>query len=127
MLKYSLIALAALGTCLLGFSANQASAFTAVPLPGIESNDNPLLIDVRNRGYNRNYGGNYRHYGGNYRRYGNYRHYGYRNYCNPWNNNCGYHHNNNYYYGNPWWVLGGIGLGYGLGYGSGYYDDGYYG
>jgi len=147
MLKHSLIALAALGAGLVGFSATQASAFTAAPQPTIQSPDNPLLLDVRSRGGGnfggnygggmRNYGGNYnRHYGGNYGHYNGYRNYGYRNYgrCNPWNSNCGYgnHHNNYYggYYGNPGWILGGIGLGYGLGYGmgyGGYYDDGYYG
>lgn len=148
MLKHSLIALASLGAGLIGFSGTQASAFTAAPQPAVQSSDNPLLLDVRNRGggnfggnygggmhnyggnYNRHYGGNYGHYNGyrnyGYRNYG-YRNYGYRNYCNPWTSNCGYHNHHNNYYGNPWWVLGGIGLGYGLGYGSGYYDDGYYG
>ena len=67
--------------------------------------------------------GNYSHYRGNYR------HYGYRNYCNGWSYGCGYHHHyNNGWYGNPWWALGGVGLGFGFGYyGGGYYNNGYYG
>jgi hypothetical protein len=106
MLKHSLIALAALGAGLVGFSATQASAFTAPPQPVIELNENPLLTDVRHRR-------NYHHRGGHYRNYG-YRNYGYRHHRH-------YRHNN--YYGYPRWGLGGIGLGFGLGY----YNDGYYG
>jgi hypothetical protein len=132
MLKHSFIALTALGITVGCFNATQASAFTAAPQLVVESNNNPLLIDVRHRGGG-NYGGNYRHYNG-YHNYGH-RNYGYRRYCNSWHNGCGYHHNNNNYYGYPW-VLGGIGLGFGLGYGvgyygggygNGYYDNGYYG
>lgn len=132
MLKHSRIALASLGAGLVGFSATQASAFTAAPQPAVQSDDTPLLINVRHRGSGhyggmRSYGGSYnRHYSGNYRRY-----HGYRNYCNSWNSNCSHHNHYNhdhhgYYYGNPGWLLGGIGLGYGLAYGSGYYGSGYY-
>jgi hypothetical protein len=116
MWKHSIIALATLGS-VLAFSV-PASAFPTAPPPAMEADNSGFFTVVRSRG-----GGHYNGMGYNHYR-GNYRHYGYRNYCNSWNNNCGYR--NRYYYGNPWWVLGGIGFGYGLGYGSGYYGGGYY-
>ena len=122
MFKHAVVALGTLAAGLSIFSTPQAFAFTAAPQSAVQSHYDQLMIDVRARG-----GGHYGGYSGHYNGYRNYGHrnYGYRNYCNSWNHNCGYHRYNNYY-GNPWWGLGGIGLGFGLGYGAGYYGGGYY-
>jgi hypothetical protein len=124
MLKHAIFALGTLAAGLSIFTTTQASAFTAPPQVTIQPIHIPLIVDVRARGGG-HYGGSSGHYNGN-RNY-RYRNYGYRNRCNSWNHSCGnYHHHNNNYYGNPWWGLGGIGLGFGLGYGAGYYGGGYY-
>lgn len=143
MMKHSLIALAAMGAGLLGFSGSQALAFTPAPAPAVQTSDNPLLMQVRNGGGNGgvghgNWGGNRGNWGnrgwnnrGNWNR-GRYnnnwrynrRIHGYR--CNGWSNNCRYRYGN-YWYQNPWWLVGsGVALGVGIGAATAY-DGGYYG
>lgn len=133
MLKHSLIALAAMGAGLLGFSGTQASAFTAPPSPVVQSDANPLMVQVRRGGggmngghYNGHYNGNYhgynRHWNNNNWRY-NRRIHGYR--CGAWSNRCRYHYGN-YWYQNPWWTVPLVGAGVAIGAGvAGAYDGGY--
>jgi hypothetical protein len=94
MFKHSLIALAAMGAGLIGFSATEASAVTLSPQkPAIAAAaDNSLLVEVskhRNRYWDR------RKHGNRYnRRTNRYRHY-----------------YGGYYYENPWWLLPMLGAG----------------
>ncbi|WP_421694111.1 BA14K family protein [Aestuariivirga sp.] len=125
MLKHSLIALAAMGAGLLGFPATQASAFTPAPAPAIQSDANPLMTQVRDRGMN---GGMNRGWNGNnrYNRYNNnwnnhrYNRRYHGNRCGSWSNNCRYRYGN-YWYQNPWWLVGsGVALGVGIGAATAY-------
>lgn len=96
MLKHSLIALAAMGAGLIGFSATEASAVTLTPQkPAAAVADTSLLLEVRNhrdRRWDRRRHGNRYH-----RRSNRYRHY-----------------YGGYWYENPWWILPMIGAGIAL-------------
>ncbi len=101
MLKHSLIALAAMGAGLIGFSASEASAFTAQK-PIAESNAaSSLLVDVsskcrdHDRCRRKNRSGRFRH------------------------------HHGGYWYDNPWWVFPMVGAGIALSHRDRYYDYGY--
>lgn len=99
MLKHSLIALAALGAGLIGFSATQAEALP-VQKPVIETEaTSSLLVDVRDRKWRRDRHGDRREY-----RSGRYRHY-----------------HGGYWYSNPWWVLPMVGAGIAIGSRDRYY------
>jgi preprotein translocase subunit Sec61beta len=94
MFKHSLIALAAMGAGLIGFSATEASAVTLSPQKPVvaAAADNSLLVEVkkhRNRYWDRRKHGNRHH-----RRSNRYRHY-----------------YGGYYYENPWWLLPMLGAG----------------
>jgi preprotein translocase subunit Sec61beta len=97
MFKHILIALAAMGAGLIGFSATEASAVTLSPQKPVvaAAADNSLLVEVkkhRNRYWDRRKHGNRHH-----RRSNRYRHY-----------------YGGYYYENPWWILPMIGAGIAL-------------
>ena len=99
MLKHSLIALAALGAGIVGLSATQAEA-VPVQKPAIETAAaSPLLLEVRDRKWNRHRHGDRRRY-----RSGRYRHY-----------------HGGYWYDNPWWILPMLGAGIALGSRDRYY------
>ena len=106
MFKHSLIALAAMGAGLIGFSATEASAVTVVPQKSATSamvGDMSPLVEVR---HNRNHRWDKRRHGGRYHRRSNrYRHY-----------------YGGYYYENPWWVLPLVGAGIALSHRDRYYD-----
>lgn len=105
MLKHSLIALAALGAGLIGFSASESSAFT-VQKPQVESNAaSSLLVDVHSRGRNKNWNGNWGYYPRLRYRSNRYRHY-----------------HGGYWYDNPWWALPMVGAGIALSNRHRYYD-----
>jgi hypothetical protein len=107
MLKHSLIALAAMGAGLIGFSASEASAFT-IQKPAIVSDAaSSLRVDVRSRCRDGKCYNNYHH---DRRRYRSHR---YR------------HYHGGYWYDNPWWVLPMVGAGIALSNRGNYYDDGY--
>lgn len=124
MFKHSLIALAALGAGLIGFSASEASAFTASQsTPAMVAAGNPLLVEVRDHNRNGmrrkgdwNNNNNHQNYRYDRRRHGDR--------CNSWNNRCRHYHNG-YYYANPWWVLPLVGAGIALSNRGDYYDGGY--
>lgn len=111
MLKHSLVALAAMGAGLIGFSGAEASAFP-VQKPAIQTDStSSLLVDVKQRkGKNRK---NWTHYSRS--------HHGER--CRSRRGNCRHYHRG-YYYANPWWLLPMVGAGITLnqrnygGYGS---------
>jgi hypothetical protein len=112
MFKHSLIALAALGAGLIGFSASEGSAMTITPqkpaVAAAATFDPSLLTEVRhNRRHHR--WDRYRHGNRWHRRTHRYRHY-----------------HRGYWYENPWWILPMVGAGialshrnYGYGYGYG--------
>jgi BA14K-like protein len=103
MLKHSLIALAAMGAGLIGFSASEASAFS-VQKPLLEtSSESSLLVDVKHREWKKRHHGSRHH-----RRSHRHRHY-----------------HGGYWYENPWWVFPMIGAGIALGSRDHYYDRGY--
>ena len=122
MLKHTIIALAAMGAGLAGFSGG-ASAFPVQTEPAVESGSSTLLTEVRSR-YERNHTGNYNRYN---RGYYNRNLHGMR--CGSWSNRCRYHHGG-YYYENAWWLAPAVGVGIGIGaaavYNNGYYNNGYY-
>jgi hypothetical protein len=111
MLKHSLIAIAAMGAGLIGFSASEASAVTLSPQKPAAATvaDNSLLLEVNNHRRESRRWDRRRHGDRHYRRSNRYRHY-----------------YGGYYYENPWWILPMIGAGialshrdgYGYGYGS---------
>lgn len=109
MLKYSLIALAAVGAGLIGFSASEASAFP-VKSPAIQTEStSSLLVEVKkhkNRS-SKNW------------TYWSPKHHGRR--CRTRSGNCRHYHRG-YYYANPWWLLPMVGVGITLGNSGGYYD-----
>jgi hypothetical protein len=100
MLKHSLIALAAIGAGLIGFSAAEAQAFT-VQKPAVETAaPSSLLVNADHREWRRNrHGDRLRHRQGRYR-----------------------HYHGGYWYANPWWVLPMVGAGIALGNRDRYYD-----
>lgn len=110
MLKHTIVALAAMGAGLAGFSSG-ASAFPVQSAPVIESGSSPMLTDVRSR-YQRN---------NQVMHYDSHRH-GMR--CGNWSNNCRYRHGG-YYYQNQWWLFPMVGAGIALGAAAA--NDGYYG
>jgi hypothetical protein len=100
MLKHSLIALAALGAGLVGFSASEASAFS-VPKPVFESDSaSSLHVDVNHKKYYWK-----RHGKRHHRRSHRYRHY-----------------HGGYWYDNPWWIFPMVGAGIALSNRDRYYD-----
>lgn len=102
MLKHSLIALAALGAGLIGFSASEASAFTVQkPAVQTEQASSPYLLEANHKKWRKNRHGNRWRY-----RTNRYRHY-----------------HGGYWYDNPWWVLPYVGAGIALS--NRYYDDDY--
>lgn len=100
MLKHSLIALAAMGAGLIGFSAAGASAFP-VQQPALETaSANSLLVDVKHQNWNwKKHGRRYHHRSHRYR-----------------------HYHGGYWYENPWWVFPMIGAGIALSDRGRYYD-----
>ena len=93
MLKHSLIALAALGAGIVGFSATPAEAMP-VQTPTIKMDAaSPLLVEVKHRKYHRGRHGDRRRY-----RSQRFRHY-----------------HGGYWYDNPWWILPMLGAGIALG------------
>lgn len=115
MMKHTVVALAAMGAALSGFSTG-ASAFPVQSAPVVDSGSSTLLTDVRMNRYDRNRVYN-RHYDGMR--------------CGNWSNNCRYHHGG-YYYQNPWWLFPVVGAGIAIGAagayasgGGGYYNGGY--
>jgi hypothetical protein len=113
MLKHSFIAIAALGMGLIGLPASQASAFPAAP--AIQSDTNPLLIDVKNHRDGKR---------GDWKKYNNNRHWDRHRHgdrCNRWSSRCRYRYGN-FFYENPWWILPMVGAGIAIG-ASG--NDGY--
>jgi hypothetical protein len=102
MMKHSLIALAALGAGLIGFSAAEAQALP-VQKPVIETDaTSSLLAEVKHRNWQQNRHGDRRRY-----RSQRFRHY-----------------HGGYWYDNPWWILPMVGAGIVLG-NRDRYDDGY--
>lgn len=112
MLKHSLIALAALGAGIIGFSPSGAQAFTVQQQPAAQTDTGSnLMVEVKRHRDNRR------------TRYWNHwdrRYHGNR--CRNWSSNCR-HYRNGWYYANPWWVLPFVGAGIALGAQGGY--DGY--
>ncbi|MFN4142608.1 BA14K family protein [Aestuariivirga sp.] len=106
MLRNSLIALAALGAGIVGFSTVEASAFTLrQQTPVIETGGSPLLTEVRHR--NDHIGRK------NWNRPRTYERNRHGRRCSGWNNHCR-HYYRGYYYENPWWVLPLVGAGIAL-------------
>lgn len=130
MLKYSLIALAVLGTGPAGLSATAAEAMPVLnQQQPAEAASSSLMTQVQDRrGGDRGDRGDRGHYrrDRDNHRDGNW-HYDRRRHgdrCGSWSRNCRHYHDG-YWYENPWWALPMIGVGIGLGAGA--FDDGYYG
>ncbi len=113
MFKHSLIALAALGAGIVGFSATGASAFSPQQQPVAQASAaSDLMVDVNHRDGRRS-----KHWTHWDRRY-------HGNRCRSWSNSCRHYHNG-WYYANPWWALPFVGAGIAIGAGAGGYGDGY--
>jgi len=114
MFKHSLIALAALGTGIIGFSATGASALTLQQQPAAQTGaTSNMVVDVNHRA---NHARHWTHWD---RRY-------HGNRCRNWSRGCRHYHNG-WYYANPWWTLPFVGAGIAIGVAGGGYDgyDGY--